>query len=145
MAIFVSGTWIAMTTVKRISTGTMAMRTTSTIRTINSCSVLANISFLSYLGEFCFVSCPFHPPSILPISSIFSPRWIYFLLSSDFVSHSISNRTLIVSNLRIASLTQGCFSVLSKNVAIAIASIISINKLSIFWPRVYRWVLSNFV
>lgn len=81
---------------------------------------------LLYLGEFCFVICPFQPPNILPISSIIKESRIYFLLSKDLVSQSISNKTFIVSILRIANFIQGCFSVLSKNVAMDIASIISI-------------------
>jgi len=30
-------------------------------------------------GEFCFISCPCQPPSILPTSSSFTEREIYFL------------------------------------------------------------------
>jgi len=40
--------------------------------------------FLSYfLGEFCFISCPCQPPSILPTSSIFRERAMYFLSLRD--------------------------------------------------------------
>jgi len=91
----------------------------------------------NYLGEFCFVSCPFHPPSIFPISSIFSERKAYFLVSNDFVSHKIIRNILSVSFFLIANLTQGCFSWGDKKLAIAIASIISVNNLSIFNPREY--------
>ena len=35
----------------------------------------------AFAGEFCFCNCPRHPPSILPISSIFTERAMYFLLS----------------------------------------------------------------
>lgn len=56
-------------------------------------------------GEFCFVSCPFHPPSIFPISSIFTEMAIYFLLSNDFVSQRIIKSILSVSILRIARRT----------------------------------------
>lgn len=87
---------------------------------------------LNKFGEFCFISCPFQPPSILPISSNGLDKCIYFLSSSDFVSQSIIKSIFIVSNFCIASRTQGCFSVLSKKVAMDMASIISINKLSIF-------------
>lgn len=91
----------------------------------------------NYLGEFCFVSCPFQPPSILPISSIFLEREIYFFVSNDFVSHKIIKNIFKVSVFLIASLTQGCFSRGDKKLAIAIASIISENNLSIFKPREY--------
>ena len=53
-------------------------------------------------GEFCFVSCPFHPPSIRPTSSSLSDKAMYFLLSSDFVSQRMRRSTLSVSTLRIA-------------------------------------------
>jgi|GEM_PF-475073 len=68
-------------------------------------SALANL-FVSppYLGEeFCFNSCPLQPPSILPISAIFSESEIYFLLSSDFVSQRIRKKTFIVSVFLMAS------------------------------------------
>lgn len=145
--------WTTTTMARAIWTGTVATPTTSTTPTISSLSVSAThfISSSYYLaGEFLFWArdfeiCPFQPPSILPISSKGSDKWMYFLLSNDFVSQRIRIKTLIVSSLRIASLTQGCFSLLSKNVAIEMASIISINKLSIFIPSVYLCVLSNFV
>lgn len=85
-------------------------------------------------GEFCFVSCPFQPPNILPISSIFSDNTIYFLSSIDLVSHKTIKSTFNVSVFLIASRTHGCFSSRDRNVAIEIASITSINKLSIFNP-----------
>jgi hypothetical protein len=56
-------------------------------------------------GEFCLVSCPFQPPSILPTSSISTDRAIYFLLSSDLVSHNTISRILRVSTFRIARRT----------------------------------------
>lgn len=56
------------------------------------------------LGEFCFVSCPFHPPSILPISSIFTDRAIYFLLTRDAVL-SWQGPTLTVG---LFQMNQGC-------------------------------------
>ncbi len=59
-------------------------------------------------GEFClsvgalaktdFTSCPFQPPSILPISSSGADSAMYFLLSKDFVSHKIISSILSVSN-----------------------------------------------
>lgn len=56
-------------------------------------------------GEFCFMSCPFQPPNIFPISSIFMERAIYFLLSRDFVSQSTIRSTFNVSNFLIATRT----------------------------------------
>src|SRR3989338_10074599 len=44
-------------------------------------------------GEFCFFNCPFHPPSILPTSSIRSESATYFFVSSDFVSHNTVRRS----------------------------------------------------
>ena len=62
--------------------------------------------FLLYfsIGEFCFVSCPFQPPSIRPISLILSDRDKYLLLSKDLVSQRMSRKSLIVSFFRIAIL-----------------------------------------
>ena len=57
------------------------------------------------LGEFCFCSWPFQPPSILPISSIFTDRAMYFLLSNDLVSQSIIKNTLSVSTFLMAKRT----------------------------------------
>ena len=87
-------------------------------------------------GVFCFVSCPFHPPSILPTSSSGSESAAYFFVSSDLVSQSTSNRTFSVSSLRIASRTHGCFSLLARKVAEEIASIVSTNNPSTFTPSV---------
>ena len=103
------------------------------------------------LGEFCFnwVCCnclkiwPFQPPSILPISSILSESAIYLLSFSDLVSHKTISKTFNVSVFLIANLTQGCFSSLLRKLAMAIPSIISINRLSIFWPKEWRWVLGR--
>src|SRR3989338_7101370 len=61
-------------------------------------------SFLKGAG-FSFISCPCHPPSILPTSSSGSERAIYFLLSSDLDSKSTRRRTFAVSNFRIATRT----------------------------------------
>jgi len=57
------------------------------------------------LGEFCFCSWPYQPPSILPISSIFTDRAIYLLSSRDFVSQSIIKNTFNVSTFLIAKRT----------------------------------------
>ena len=92
---------------------------------------------LATAGEFCFDNCPFQPPSILPISSIFSDRVMYFLLSKVFASHRTINSPFNVSVFRMASRTHGCFSSRDKKVAIAIASMISIKIVSIFCPREY--------
>ena len=88
-----------------------------------------------FLGEFCFVSWPFHPPSILPISSSITDRVIYFLSSKDFVSQRIMRSTRKVSAFLIANRTYGCFSSRDKKLAAEIASITSTNKVSIRWPR----------
>lgn len=92
-------------------------------------------------GGVCFMSCPCQPPSIFPISSSFSERAIYFLLSSDFVSQRTIKSTLSVSNFRITTLTYGSFSDFPRNPAVAVASIMSTKRSSIFPPSVYRWPL----
>ena len=66
--------------------------------------------FSPLVGEFCFVSCPCHPPSILPTSSNGKEIAIYFLSSIDLFSQSMSNSTFTVSIFRIAIRTYGCFS-----------------------------------
>jgi hypothetical protein len=90
-------------------------------------------SFLSLylMGELCFVSCPFHPPSILPASSSFTDSAMYFLSSRDFVSHSTINSIRSVSIFLIASRTYGCFSSRERKLAAEIASINSIDNISI--------------
>ena|SRR3989339_967153 len=88
-------------------------------------------------GEFCFKSCPLQPPSIFPISSIFSESAMYFLSSIDLVSHKTIKSIFIVSTFLIASRTHGCFSSRDKKVAIEITSMTSTNKVSIFCPREY--------
>lgn len=54
-------------------------------------------SFSPYLGEFCFITCPLQPPSILPISSIFSERIIYLFVLRDLLSQRTKSKTLTVS------------------------------------------------
>lgn len=94
-------------------------------------------------AEFCFVSCPFQPPSILPTSSSGRESAAYFFVSSDFVSQSTRSKTFNVSSLRMASRTHGCFSFLERKVAEAIASIASMNSASTFPPRVWRCTLGS--
>lgn len=96
-----------------------------------------------FAGEFCFVSWPFQPPSILPISFKGTDRTTYFLLSRDLVSHKANIKTMRVFNFLIASLTHGCFSSLFKKPAIETDSIISTNSSSIFWPNEWRWVFGR--
>ena len=93
---------------------------------------------LFLLGEFCFESCPFHPPNIFPTSSSGPDRLIYFSLSKDLVSQSTCKSTLSVSVLRIACRTKGSFSWGVRKLAVVVASINSTNKVSILRPRVYR-------
>jgi len=91
------------------------------------------------LGEFLFsVIFPRQPPNIFPISFNLFDIWIYFLSFNDFVSQRICNNKFNVSNFLIEKFNQAIFSFFCKKVAIAIPSIISINKLSIFNARVYR-------
>ena len=68
-------------------------------------SQLSSFLSLYFAREFCFVSCPFQPPSILPASSIFTDKAIYFLSSTDFVSQRIRRNNRNVSAFLIASLT----------------------------------------
>ena len=92
---------------------------------------------------FCFVNCPFQPPSIFPISSSGRESAVYFFVSSDLVSQSTMRSILRVSNLRMASRTHGCFSLLERKVAAAIASIVSMNNASAFAPSVWRCALGS--
>src|SRR3989338_1812112 len=73
-----------------------------------------HFSLVFRAGEFCFcsffLSCPLQPPSILPISSIFTDKARYFLLSIDLVSHKTIKSIFRVSVFRIANFTKGCFS-----------------------------------
>lgn len=94
-------------------------------------------------GEFCFSNCPRQPPSILPISLREPESAIYFLLSSDFVSHRTSSSTFIVSTLRRAKRTNGSFSCRERKPAVTAASTVSTKRASTRWPRVWRCVLGN--
>ena len=100
----------------------------------NNPAVLAcNYSHFSpyFLGEF-FLSCPCQPPSILPTSSSLADKAAYLLFSKALLSHKTIKRILRVSIFCIARLTKGNFSSLIKKLAVAIASIASINNQSIF-------------
>ena len=83
------------------------------------------------LGEFCFKTWPFQPPSILPISFTFSDRAMYFLSSRDLHSQRTISNILRVSNFLIPSLMLGNFSSRRLKLASVVASIISTNKSSI--------------
>jgi len=80
--------------------------TTDGIVTMGSRSPCRNSLHFSPVltGEF-FWSWPFHPPSILPSSSTFSDKAMYFVLSRDFVSQSIIKNILSVSTFRMAKRT----------------------------------------
>ena len=67
--------------------------------------VCYSLLFSPIQGEFCFVSCPFQPPSIFPISSKGPERAMYFLSSIDFVSHNTSNRMRVISAFRMVNCT----------------------------------------
>ena len=108
------------------------------------CGARNSLKFSPYLlGEFCFWSWPFQPPSIFPISSIFSERAIYFLLSSDLVSQSIIKNILSVSTFLIDRRTYGSFSSRTRKLAVASASMISTKSVSILWPRECLCVLGS--
>lgn len=122
------------------STPTMTGLTTSgTTMTASRSSSRRSLHFFSGLATRevlfccnCLKICPFQPPSILPISSKGKDSAAYFLLSSDLASHSTISKILRVSVFLIANLTHGCFSSLLKKLAIEMASMISIHKLSTF-------------
>ena len=116
---------------------TMASLATSGTATIGGLSRKSFHFSLNYLlGEFCFNICPLQPPSIFPISSRYNERAIYFLLSKDLISHKTISIIFRVSSLRIVSRIHGNFSSFGRKVATEIASIVSINKVSILCPRV---------
>src|SRR3989338_6053166 len=79
-----------------------------------------------------------HPPSIFPTSFNFSERFIYFLLSSDFISQATCRKNLRISNLTEALLRKISFSVFSEYPAFTIFSITSKKRSSIFCPNVWR-------
>mgnify|MGYP001570051067 CR=1 FL=1 len=83
------------------------------------------------------VSCPCHPPSILPISSMGTDSEAYFLVSNDLLSQRTSSRSFIVSNLRIAIRRYGSFSCFGKNAAAETISMTSTKSMSTFAPTVY--------
>jgi len=117
------------TTARLSSTGT-GSTTTGTATTRVSATQIAHFSPV-FMGEFCFISCPFHPPRLRPISSSLTDSAIYFLSSNDFDSQRIMSNILSVSSFRIARRTYGDFSCGDRKLAAAIASIISINNESI--------------
>ena len=90
---------------------------------------------LVWSEEFCFRICPIHPPSIFPASSRISESAIYCLISSDFTSQRTMSRILSVSSLRIARRIHGSFSSRGKNTACAVASMLSMSKVSILLPN----------
>lgn len=147
-------TWCTSTgTTTRVSgTGTTTDLTTTSTPTTRLRCLRNSFHFSSALaGEFClfrvcstdFVSWPFQPPSILPISSIGPESAMYFLLSRDFVSQSIINIIFKVSTLRMATRTYGCFSCRERKLAMTIASILSTKRLSILWPIECRWAFGS--
>lgn len=94
-------------------------------------------------GEFCFCSCPIHPPIIRPTSSIGSESRAYFSLSMDLVSQSTIRRIFSASVFRAARRTYGIFSSLERKVAAETASMISMKIWSILWPSEYLWSLGS--
>lgn len=91
--------------------------------------------------SFVFKSCPFQPPSILPISSIFTESAIYFVLSKDLVSHRSIKNIFKVSTFLIPKRTYGIFSSPTKKLAVAKASIISTKSVSTRAPSECLWSL----
>ena len=131
MAICMSATSTSMRVIGRLTTTISTMSSTATIR--RWCVQLSLFLFRLYGGRvFCsaFTICPFHPPSILPISSIFEDRAIYFLVSRDSVSQSISKNSFTVSTFCIAVRIWGCFSSRTRKLAMLIASIASTSRVS---------------
>lgn len=100
---------------------------------------LTLISHPASRGVEFLASCPFQPPSILPTSSSTSESAIYFFVSSDLVSHRIMQSSFNVSTFLVARRTYGIFSSFDKNAAAEIASMISMNKMSILAPSECRW------
>ena len=71
---------------------------------------------------------PIHPPSIFPISSKYSERIIYFLLSIDLISQEIRRKNFSSSSLVLAFLKNGSFCSRVKWQAMKIFSVVSINN-----------------
>lgn len=62
----------------------------------------ASVYFLkTEAGEFCFLSWPYHPPSILPISRRGVEIATYLFLSKASISHAICRKIFRVSSLTI--------------------------------------------
>ncbi|GEM_PF-2984253 len=106
MAIRTSSTRTATTMVGG-STRTMTSLTTGGIVIVGSRSPWHHSLHFSpaLAGEFCFVSWPYQPPSILPISSTLTDKAIYLLLSRDLVSQSIIKNIFSVSTFLIDNRT----------------------------------------
>lgn len=126
------------------------MRTTTTlttggiVRTVLPSSSRKSLHFFpAFVGKFClsravskvFVSWPFQPPRSLPTPSNFIESAIYFLSSSDFVSHRIISNIFSASSFFMDRRTYGCFSCGDKKPAAATDSMISTNKVSILYPK----------
>lgn len=119
--------------------------TTSGTTTVPSSGLSCNSPHFSLAsaGEFCFMSCPCHPPSILPASESGSDKAIYFLLSRALVSHETSKKNFSESRDMIAFFTNGCFSCFCRKLATNILSIVWRKYLSMVSPSVYRDVLGK--
>ena len=78
-----------------------------------------------------------HPPSILPISTIFSSRIIYFLLSMHFISKEILIRYFKRLFLSLAFSISPSFSIFVLKLADKTNSNISKMTVWIFEPRIY--------
>lgn len=137
MAIRTSSRRIAMMTVVGSTRTTTIPTTSGIVRTASPSSSRNSLHFSPafLLGEFCFASCPCHPPSIFPISESGSERAIYRFCSSESVSKRMSRKNLIASHFRMATFTYGNFSSGFKNVAVKTISIVSTNKSSTRLPR----------
>ncbi len=99
---------------------------------------LRNFLYISaFLAEF-YLTVFIQPPSILPISSNFSDRRIYFLLSRDFISQAICRKNLSRSSFTELLFRKISFSVLLEYVALIIFSMASKKSESILFPKVYR-------
>jgi len=87
-----------MTVVGSMRTTTI-LTTVGIVRTGSRSSPRKSLHFSPtiLLGEFCFASCPFQPPSILPTSASGSESAMYLFCSSEFVSKRMSKKNLIAS------------------------------------------------